>query len=460
MWSYIGTIVSMSSGFVLLPILLRFLTGDELGLWYVLTALANLAMLFEFGFNPTFARNIVYIMGGAQRLTKEGVDEGKSGADVNWHLLNVVIRASKMIYAGIAAIALVLLATVGTIYIAHITERMDDRVVWLSWAVFVVAIFLNIYFLWTATVLRGYGDVAGQNKATTVAKIAQLTVSAVLLLAGAGLLGAAIGYLVNSLGMRLVAMLMLRKHRVIESERKQDSGPVRFDEVKETLSTVAHIAWRDGVVQIALYCSTQAMSILSSLFLGLSETGTYSLLLQLGNAICSFASTYPRSFYPAMQFAFAEGDARQQRHYAASGVFAYWALLLLGVVGCCVVVLPLLPLFRPGIAIDYLLFTGLCGYLCLLQQHSIFCNYIINMNEVPYMRGYLVAAVVGASLVWLLCGVLQMGAWGIVLGQALSQIVYNNWKWPKYLCEKIGTTYPGLIQEGWSIWFKRLMSKM
>lgn len=457
-WSYIGTVVSMSSGFVLLPFLLRFLTDNELGLWYVLTALANLAMLFEFGFNPTFARNIVYIMGGAQRLTKEGVGTGCAGDNTNWHLLNVVIRASKMIYAGIAVMALVLLATIGTVYIAYITENMDGRVVWLSWAIFVVAIFLNLYFLWTATVLRGYGDVAGQNKATTVAKISQLAVSTVLLLAGAGLLGASIGYLVNSLGMRLVAMFMLRKHHEIEAERKMDVVPVRFDEVKRALSTVAHIAWRDGVVQLALYCSTQAMSILSSLFLGLSETGTYSLLFQLGNAICSFASTYPRSFYPAMQFAFAESDMIQERRYAASGIFAYWSLLILGVVGGCVVVLPLLPLFKPDVSIDYLLFIGLCGYLCLLQQHSIFCNYIINMNEVPYMRGYLAAAILGVSLVGLFCGVLGMGSWGIVLGQALSQIVYNNWKWPKYLCGKIGTTYPRLIQEGWMIWRNRLIS--
>ena len=52
-----------------------------------------------------------------------------------------------------------------------------------------------------------------------------------------------------------------------------------------------------------------------------------------------------------------------------------------------------------------------------------------------------------------------MGAWGIVCGQALSQVVYNNWKWPMYLCGKIGTTYPRLLREGLSIWRDRLLSK-
>lgn len=31
-WNYVGTVVSMASGFVLLPLLMRFLSGDELGL--------------------------------------------------------------------------------------------------------------------------------------------------------------------------------------------------------------------------------------------------------------------------------------------------------------------------------------------------------------------------------------------------------------------------------------------
>lgn len=94
-WNYIGTIVSMASGFVLLPLLMHFLSSSELGLWYVYVALSNFAMLFEFGFNPTFARNIVYVISGAQHLSIEGCDIKSVQEGIDWHLLNTVIKALK-----------------------------------------------------------------------------------------------------------------------------------------------------------------------------------------------------------------------------------------------------------------------------------------------------------------------------------------------------------------------------
>ncbi len=457
-WNYIGTIVSMSSGFILLPLLMHYLSDDELGLWYVYLALSNFAMLFEFGFNPTFARNIVYVVSGARRLSTEGCDKNSVEEGVDWHLLNTVIKASKIIYAVIAVVVTLLLATAGSAYIAFVTSGMDAAVVWGTWPLFCASVFLNLYFLWSITVLRGYGDVAGERKASVFAKLAQLGVSAVLLVAGFGLLGAAIGYLVNALLLRLVAMGLLRGHRDYEEGRRSDMEPVESGDIKEIFLTIFHVAWRDGLVQLALYASTQAMSILSSLFLGLSETGTYSVLLQFANAIYNFAAAYPKSFFPAMQSAFAEDDEERQRRYVSTGIVGYWALHILGTVGVCVVFLPLLPLFKPNVNVDFGLFIAMCLYLGLLQQHSIFCNYIISMNEIPYMWGYIVAAILGTGLVSLLCGVFGMGTWGIVLGQALSQLIYNNWKWPVYLCKKLGFTYREAIAKGVSSWSGKLQA--
>ncbi len=455
-WNYIGTIISMTSGFILLPLLMHYLTDDELGLWYVYLALSNFAMLFEFGFNPTFARNIVYVISGARRLSAKGCDSDSVEEGIDWHLLNTVIKASKIIYAVIAVVVTVLLTTVGSAYVVYVTSSMDAAVIWGSWPLFCVSVFLNLYFLWSITVLRGYGDIAGEKKASVFAKVAQLLVSAVLLVAGFGLVGAAIGYLVNAAVLRLVAVLMLRKHKDIEEGRRSDTKPIETSAVKDIFLTIFHVAWRDGLVKLALYASTQAMSILSSLFLGLSETGTYSVLLQFANAVYNFATAYPNSFFPAMQSAFAENDSARQRHYVSTGIIGYWTLHILGTVGVCVVFLPLLPLIKSGVVVDYGLFIGMCVYLGLLQQHSIFCNYVISMNEIPYMWGYIIAAVAGSGLVCLFCGVFGMGAWGIVLGQAISQLVYNNWKWPSYLCKKLGFSYRTCLAEGVSAWGKKL----
>lgn len=457
-WNYIGTAVSMVSGFALLPLLMHFLTGKELGLWYVYVAVGNLAMLFEFGFNPTFARNIVYIVSGARKLNASGhASDIRPGID--WHLLNVVVQASQWIYAIIATATAILLATVGTVYVAFITADMKDGTQWFSWILFCIAITLNLYFLYSITILRGYGDVAGENQARTAGKLMQILVSAVLLLMGMGLIGASIGYLVNAVVLRVLAFVRMHKHRDIELGRRSDKQRPSLKEIKQLVATVSHLAWRDGLVQIAMYVSTQAMSILSSLFLGLEETGTYSILLQLATALGTFASAYARSYFPAMQSAFAENDSQKQKNIVSTGVTAFWLLMFLGVAGTCAVVLPVLPLFKHGLVISYPLFLAMTLYIALLQQHGIFCNYIISMNEIPYMLGYVVSAALGVVFSYILCAGFGMGAWGIISGQAVSQLIYNNWKWPAYLCGRLGLRYTAIFSQGMSQLLKLALTR-
>ncbi|WP_018142455.1 O-unit flippase-like protein [Alloscardovia criceti] len=455
-WNYLGTIVSMASGFVLLPLLMKFLSDAELGLWYVYIAIANLAMLFEFGFDPTFARNIVYVVSGARQLTANGFENSSVREGVDWHLLNVVIRASKLIYASIAGTVLILLSSIGTWYVHTVTGAISSDEIWISWSLFCISIVLNLYFLYSTTVLRGYGDIEGENKAKTVARIIQLVVTAVMLWAGWGLLGASIGYFFNALLMRFFALFRMRKHVEIEKGRRQDLARITTSEMFDVVKTVGHLAWRDGLVRLALFISTQATSILSGLYLGLAETGTYSVLLQLSNAIYNLAAAYPSSFFPSIQASQAEGDVEKQRRFISTGIIAYWGLYLIGSIGVCLVILPLLPIFKPGVIIDYPLYLVLSLYLGLLGQHSIFCNYIISMNEIPYLWGYVIASCLGVLFIWISCGYFGWGQWGIVLGPALSQLLYNNWKWPLYLCRRIGTTYSVVMKIGIAEWSEKI----
>ena len=455
-WNYVGTVVSMASGFVLLPLLMRFLTPDELGLWYVFVAVSNLAMLFEFGFNPTFARNIVYVVSGARRLTREGCDFDSVEAGIDWHLLKTVIRASRLVYAAIAVAVALALSTLGTLYVGAVSSQVPGVSRWVSWAVFVVSVFLNLYFLYSITLLRGYGDVAGENRAKTFARLAQLAVSALLMLAGWGLVGASLGYLANGVLLRVFASLQLRRHDDVRAGLASDRSAVTAIEVRAVLATVGHVAWRDGLVQLACYASTQAMSIVGSLTLGLAETGTYSVLLQFGNAVYNFAGAYPKSFFPAFQAAHASHDIARQREIVSEGVVAYWSLFMVGVAGVALAVMPLLPLVKEGFTPDLPLFLALCLYLGLWNQHSIFCNYIVGMNEIPYVRGYVLAALVGAPLSYVLSGPFGWGAWGLVAGQALSQAAYNNWRWPMYLAGRLDVSYRWLLRRGVDAWSARL----
>ncbi len=210
--------------------------------------------------------------------------------------------------------------------------------------------------------------------------------------------------------------------------------------------------WRDGVVQFCCYASTQLTSIVCSLFLGLAETGTYSILLQFGTAVYQFSSVPIKSHYPMYQSAFAEGDASGMRSIVRRGLSAYCLLFALGTVGVLTIAFPLLSLFKQGVVLDVSLFVGLSFYLFLWNQHSIFCNLIVSTNRIPYMGGYLVAAVLGGFLTATFVSGTGLGAWGLVFGQVLAQAVYNNWKWPHFVMAELGTDLRHTLYAGFKEW--------
>lgn len=455
-WNYVGTAVSMAANFLLIPLLVHYLTPYELGLWYVYIAIAGLTQLFEFGFDPTFSRNIVFCMSGARKLSREGIDYAETREGVDWHLLKTIFKASRVLYAAISFAALVLVATVGSMYVAYISSDLNGEEHWIAWGVFCAAMFLNLFYLYRTTFLRGLGDIAGMNKAKTYARMVQLGLSAIMLVLGFGLLGAALGFLANGLLLRGLAGLYLNRHEDIMKSIAADNRKVTRGEVKEVFASISFIAWRDGVVQLSTYASTQASSIICSLMLSLAVTGTYSILLQIVNALGHFAAAFAKSYLPMFQAAYAKHDNKVMVRIIERSTTMYWIVFLFGAIGVAAIILPLLTVFKQGFVLDGALYLGLCFYLALLNHHSIYCNFIISTNRIPYLRGYLCAAICGIVFSVVLVGFTDLGVWGLVLGPMISQLLYNNWKWPSYVMRELGTTYLSVLADGMRYWVGKL----
>lgn len=450
-WNYIGTVASMGGNFLLIPLLLVFLSTEQVGLWYVFVAISGLSQLLEFGFTATLSRNILYCVSGAGRLSKQGCDHSVVKSETDWHMLRVVLRTSKILYGVMGAIALVVSSTAGSLYVASVTGGFAVEGSLVSWGVFVTSVFTNLYFLYCLTFLRGVGDVAGENKAKTIARVSQLAITTVLLFAGLGLLAAAIGFFAYGLLLRLSARRAFVSHADIQRGLHSDSEAVSRGEMRNVLSTISFVAWRDGVGSLAWYGATQATSLISSAYLGLEQTATYSVMLQFATAIYNLSSTYMRSCLPMFQSACVHDDVGTQRAVLERGIASYIALFAFGTL-LAVLLLPVLSLFKESFVCDRLLFLAVAAYYFLLNQHSLFCCLIVSLNEIPYFKAYLASACCGIVLSCVLCGWLHLGAWGLVLGQAVPQLLYNNWHWPRYMLRRVGVSYHGAIGSGFAWW--------
>ena len=98
-WNYLGYGITFGINVILLPLVLHFLSEEEVGLWYVFTSIGALVTLFDFGFAPQIARNITYAFSGATELLKIGYKESdKQQQTPNTKLLMEIVSASKFLY--------------------------------------------------------------------------------------------------------------------------------------------------------------------------------------------------------------------------------------------------------------------------------------------------------------------------------------------------------------------------
>ncbi len=96
LWGYIAQFFNIGAGILLLPVILKLLPADILGVWYIFLTISSLVQMIDFGFQPTFTRNVAYVFSGAVKLQAKGLDKGQTHLDhPNYPLLKNMISVMK-----------------------------------------------------------------------------------------------------------------------------------------------------------------------------------------------------------------------------------------------------------------------------------------------------------------------------------------------------------------------------
>ena len=163
-WGYVTLFFQMASGLITLPLILKMLSAEEIGMNYLMLTVGSLVSLFDFGFAPQFGRNITYVFAGAQALKKEGVDIG--GGSVNYRLLSTMISVAKSVYCILAVVVLLIMLTLGTAYIYKVTHGFKDvHNSLLIWIVYSISVFFKVYYTYYSSLLIGKGLIMESKKA-------------------------------------------------------------------------------------------------------------------------------------------------------------------------------------------------------------------------------------------------------------------------------------------------------
>ena len=428
-WSYVGTFMGLFSNILVVPFIVYFLDTEMLGLWYVFLSVGAIAHLFDFGFTITFARNITYCWSGARSLKKTGADF-VSECEPDFKLMKCILLTCKRIYFYISLAVLVLMITLGTIYIVRVCANIPGSMHLVAYVIYVIGSVLNLYFSYYDSFLRGVGAVKDANKNKVIARIVQIVSMITLLACGLGILGLSITFLIFGLVFRGLASRRFYQYKNIGKSLSEVKGQISSNESKKLFQTIWHNAWREGLIQISQFCNTQVSVIICSLYFTLAETGVYSLGVQIGGAVTTLAAVLYGTYQPSLQSAYVKKDFEQVSRYMSVIIVMFTISFLIGVVGTIFVGLPLLRFIKPESIVSIPILLGIFANMYLIKFRDCYTSYFSCTNRIIYVWAFLISSALSIVLSILFVAVLEWGIWGLISAQMLSQLSFNIWYWP------------------------------
>ena len=445
-WAYIAQALNVGGGLVLLPILLRCLPTEDVGLWFVFISLASLAQLPELGFQPTLARNMAYVYSGARSLGARGVPQQVSpDGRLSIALLAALIATSRRIYRIVGCIGAVLLLVSGTAYISTVIVPAQDPAESIAaWVAYSGGYVVSLFFGYFNALLQGRGDVAQANKVVVIARGGQVLLGGGAVLAGYGLLGLGVASLVAS----VVGRWLARRYFFDSSRPEMEAvGAVDAAHYGDLTKTLWYNASRQGAVNLGAFLIQRGNILLASSFLGLGAAASYGMTVTILMALSGVSAVICQIQLPHISRMQAVNDMRSLQGLFGEIVILAWATYSAGLAVLIIGGQPFLD--QLGSSTELLGTTALVllGLIFLLElNHGISASYLTTTNQVPFLEAALVSGAATAILGFVL--VQHWGIWGLIVVQGAVQVAYNNWKWPSQAAAHLGCSWREILVAG------------
>lgn len=434
-WSYAGTFFTIGAGVILLPFILHKMPQETVGIWNVFQAITALVLLLDFGFRPTFARNISYIFSGVKSLQKEGVTQTKADSEVDYGLLKGALIAMRRFYRWIAMGVFCLLATGGTAYFYYILQkytgdRQDAMIAW------VLLIAINCYVLYTFyydALLTGKGYVKQCQQINMFGQAVYIGLAISLIYAGWGLTAIVASQLVSTVIRRVIM------YRVFFTPAlKTHLAQTEPQDPKAILAAITPNAIKIGLTQLGGFLVNKSAILIGSVFLTLEEVACYGITLQMMDILARCATVVYQSYMPKLAQCRAEKDLKGLRRYymlctgSLFGVFIVGGIVWLFLGDWALDIIRSQTHFVPAAMLCVMLLIAV-----LEQNHSQSAGFIMADNKIPFFIPSLVSGAATVLLLWVFLGPLQWGIWGMILAPGVAQLAYQNWKWPSVVIQEL-----------------------
>lgn len=448
-WGYLAQFFNIGANVFLLPFILKLLPTEILGVWYIFLAIAGFALMLDFGFQPTFSRNVAYIFSGATRLKAEGVDEKAEKLDhPNYGLLKNIISTMKQFYGYISLVSVVLMLTIGSWYIdlkiGEITSIVvDESSILIAWVIFCTSTVLGFFYSYYNSLLIGRGLMKEYNQMTIITKVVYLILAISGLLLGYGIIAIATANLMSVIVNRLLAVYFFNRGEVREALRQASKSTDRL------LPIIWFNARKVGIGGLGAYFVQRGNVLFVSMFLPLDIVGSFGLTTQIINILGGITPLYLSTHLPEIYKHRIQQNLQEIRRIFSESIFVFVSVYL----ALALLILFVGNLFLQMLHSDTLLlpFTPLLIYLIvqfLETNHGMAAQLITTRNEVPYVKAAIISGLCIAGLTLFFLSCTSLGVLGPILSAGIVQLSYNNWKWPSFVSKELKASYPRMFVEG------------
>ena len=444
LWNYAATAMRILSGIIVLPVMLRLLPSEEVGIWAIFLSLTTITSLLDFGFSHSFSRNITYVFSGVKEIKTEGFTIAET-SDIDYSLLKSLLTAMKRYYGITALLFLIIFIVFSPFYLSSVLDQYNGnkQEIWIAWYIFGILLAYELYTYYYNAILTGRGLVKRSMQVTVLSQSVRIAVTIVLLLYGLGIISLVLGMLLGDILNR-----MLMYWAFYDKVTRDKLSLVNADSAWKTIRILAPNSLKMGLITLSNFLRNQAIVLIAPFYLTLSELAEYGISKQLIALIATLGLTWYYTFLPVMaKYRVRDDSNGVKRLFIKGEIILLFVFATLGIVFL---------LFGNDVLLlikskTYLLCGG---YLFLMLLFSLLesnqnmaYGVLITKNEVPFFRANIFSGILSVLVLWLMLKFTSLGVLSFILATGLTLSLYLNWKLPLEVAKEINLK----VKDYWTV---------
>jgi len=428
MWNYAATFFKIASSILLFPFILKMMPSQTVGIWNIFITITSFVALLDFGFNPSFTRNITYVFSGVRILKSKGfVAVNKMDNYIDYGLLKGLIIAMRWFYFRVAAILFILLVTLGTFYIHIVIETYNGNHsdIYISWILLIAINTYNLYTLYYDSLLLGKGLIKRSKQIAIAGQIVYLVVAAVLIIFRFNLIS-----IVSAQVLSVIIVRVLSYRAFFTKELIQILKNTVPRSQTEILGAIYPNALKIGLTSLGGFMVQKSAIIIGSLYLSLEEIASYGVTMQLIAIITGLAGIYYTTYLPKISQLRVLNNNTDIKEIYLKTIFFSILTYTLGGAGLILLGDFTMNLIKSQTQLMPMLIILVMTIITLLENnHAIAGGILLTNNEVPFFKASLLAGVITILLLFFMFNFTKLELWAMILAPGIAHL-YNNWKWP------------------------------